>query len=148
LHPQRRHPGSANAGRGGAVPRRAERHRECRGRAPPGGRPMTLKAFQQRVRRQFGPGMEQATPQNIREFLDEMQQELATTPIGGRYELAETAVSYEAIQRSFFSDILEAPRDQALSQLWMLGLEFAFADLRDILEEEVSPLFSPWEEPL
>ena len=39
-------------------------------------------------------------------------------------------------------------RDQALIQLWMLGLEFAFADLRDTIEEEISPLFNAWEEPL
>ena len=63
-------------------------------------------------------------------------------------ELNETAVSYEAVLRSFFSEILEAPPDQALIQLWMLGLELAFADLRDTIEEEISPLFSPWEEPL
>jgi len=109
---------------------------------------MTLEAFQQRVRQQFGAGMEQATPQNIREFLDEMQQELADTPVSGRYELTETAVSYEAILRSFFSEILDAPRDEALIQLWMLGLEFAFAGLRDTIEEEISPLFTPWDEPL
>ena len=109
---------------------------------------MTLEAFQQRVREQFGAGMGRATPQNIREFLDEMQQELDTIPPGSSYELNETAVSYEAILRSFFSEILEAPRDQALIQLWMLGLELAFADLRDTIEEEISPLFSPWEEPL
>src|SRR5438876_407777 len=113
-----------------------------------GGRPMKLETFQQRVREQFGAGMDRATPQNIREFLDQVHQELDTTPAGSRYELTETAVTYEAILRSFFSEILEAPQDQALIQLWMLGLEFAFADLRDTIEEEISPLFTLWEEPL
>ena len=100
------------------------------------------------MREQFGPGMERATPQNVREFLDLMQQELDTTPAGGPYELGETATSYEAILRCFFSEILDAPRDQALIQLWMLGLELAFADLRDSIEEEISPLFRAWDEPL
>jgi hypothetical protein len=107
---------------------------------------VTLKEFQQRIRQQFGPSMEQATPQNVREFLDQMQEEMDSTPPGGPYELDETDTSYEAILRTFFSEILDAPRDQALIQLWMLGLELAFADLRDTIEEEISPLFRPWDE--
>jgi hypothetical protein len=109
---------------------------------------VTLDTFRQRVREHFGAGMERATPENIREFLDAMQQELAPPPAGGRYELNETADSYEAVLRSFFSEILDAPRDQALIQLWLHSLELAFTDLRDTIEEEISPLFSPWEEPL
>ena len=109
---------------------------------------MTFEAFRQRVREHFGPGMEQATPQNVREFLDQMQQELDTTPAGGPYELDETATTYEAVLRSFFSEILDAPRDQALIQLWMTGLELAFTDLKDSIEEEISPLFRAWDEPL
>jgi hypothetical protein len=108
---------------------------------------VTLAEFRRRVREQFGPGMERATPQNIREFLDEMQTELDATPPGGPYELSEPEGSYEAILRDFFSEILEAPRDQAVIQLWMLALELAFADLRDTIEEEISPLFRAWEEP-
>jgi len=107
---------------------------------------VTLEAFRRLVREQFGPDMERATPQNVREFLDRMQQELDTTPPGGPYELSEGETSYEAILRTFFSEILDAPRDQALIQLWMLGLELAFADLHDTIEEEISPLFRPWEE--
>lgn len=114
---------------------------------------MTLEQFRRRVREQFGPGMERATPENVREFLDRMQTELAPgaslSPPGGPYELseAETETSYEAILRSFFSGILDAPSDQAIIQLWLLALELAFADLRDTIEEEISPLFRPWEEP-
>ena len=107
---------------------------------------MTLEAFRRRVREQFGPDMERATPQNVREFLDQMQQELDTVPPSGPYELSETETSYEAILRTFFCEILDAPRDQALIQLWMLGLELAFTDLHDTIEEEISPLFRPWEE--
>jgi hypothetical protein len=108
---------------------------------------MTLDEFRERVRQQFGPNMERTTPQNVREFLDQMQQDLDETPPGGPFELAEGESSYEGILRTFFSEILAAPRDQAVIQLWMLALELAFADLRDTIEEEISPLFSPWEEP-
>ena len=108
---------------------------------------MNLDEFRERVRQQFGPGMERTTPQNVREFLDQMQQDLDETPPGGPFELAEGETSYEGILRTFFSEILAAPRDQAVIQLWMLALELAFADLRDTIEEEISPLFSPWEEP-
>ncbi len=107
---------------------------------------MNLEEFRERIRQQFGPGMERTTPQNVREFLDQMQQELDSGP-PGPYELDETETTYEAILRAFFSEILDAPPEQALIQLWMLGLELAFADLRDTIEEEISPLFSPWEEP-
>jgi hypothetical protein len=107
---------------------------------------VTLKEFRQRVRQQFGPGMERATPENVREFLDQMQAELAPHSPGGRLELNETETSYEAIIRSFFSEILDAPRDQAVIQLWLQALELAFADLRDTIEQEISPLFAPWEE--
>jgi hypothetical protein len=108
---------------------------------------VTLDEFRQRIRQQFGPGMERTTPLNVREFLDQMQQELDDAPPGGPFELAENESSYEAILRAFFSEILDAPPEQAVIQLWMLALELAFADLRDTIEEEISPLFSPWEEP-
>jgi hypothetical protein len=107
---------------------------------------VTLEEFQQRVRQQFGAGMERATPENVREFLDQMQQELDPQSPGSPLELDETETSYEAILRAFFSEILETPRDQAVIQLWLLSLELAFADLRDTIEQEISPLFSPWEE--
>jgi hypothetical protein len=107
---------------------------------------VTLEEFRERIRRQFGPSMSQATPQNVREFLDEMQEEMDSGRAGGIYELDESDTSYEAILRTFFSEILDAPPDQALIQLWMLGLELAFADLRDTIEEEISPLFRPWDE--
>jgi hypothetical protein len=90
--------------------------------------------------------MERATPENVREFLDRMNQELDTTPRGGPYELSETEISYEAIMRSFFFEILDAPSDQAVIQLWLHALELDFADLRDTIEEEISPLFRPWDE--
>jgi hypothetical protein len=107
---------------------------------------VTLDEFRQRVRQQFGPNMERATPENVREFLDQMQQELDPHAPGSPLDLDETETSYEAILRAFFSEILETPRDQAIIQLWLLSLELAFADLRDTIEQEISPLFSPWEE--
>jgi hypothetical protein len=108
---------------------------------------VTLDQFRQRVWEQFGADLERATPQNIREFLDQMQVEMDDLPPGGPYELSETDTSYEAILRTFFAEILEAPRDQAVIQLWLLALELAFADLRDTIEEEISPLFRPWDDP-
>jgi hypothetical protein len=108
---------------------------------------VTLEAFRQRIREQFGPGMERATPQNVREFLDRMQEELNSHPQGGPYSIAEPETSYEGILRTFFAEILDAPHDQAVIQLWLLGLELAFADLQDTIAEEISPLFRPWDEP-
>jgi hypothetical protein len=110
---------------------------------------VTVEEFRNRILQQFGAGMERATPENVREFLDQMQQELDPSPAGGPLDLSDIGpeTSYEAILRSFFTEVLDLPRDQAIIQLWLLGLELAFADLRDTIEEEISPLFSPWEEP-
>jgi hypothetical protein len=108
---------------------------------------VTLAEFRRRVREQFGPGMQQATPENVREFLDQMQLEMDPPPSSGRFTLDETETSYEAVFRSFFSEILDVPRDQAVIHLWLTALELAFADLRDTIEEEIAPLFAPWEEP-
>ncbi len=71
-----------------------------------------------------------------------------THPPGAPYELSETEpeTSYEGILRSFFTEILDASPDQAVIQLWLLALELAFADLRDTIEEEISPLFRAWDE--
>jgi len=41
--------------------------------------------------------MQRATPQNVREFLDDMQAEMDSAPPGGPYELSEPDGSYEAI---------------------------------------------------
>ncbi len=108
---------------------------------------MTLEEFRRRVREQFGPEMQRTTPQNVREFLDQMQEEMGSVPPGGTYELNESETSYEAILHAFFFEILDAPSEQAFIQLWMHGFELAFAGLRDTIEEEISPLFAPWDEP-
>ncbi len=115
---------------------------------------MTLPEFKQRVRTAFGPQMENATPANVREFLDVIARErwreekaarrgsfpgIADPPV----EIARTEpVSYEDILRHFFADTLTASHDDALIQLWLLALDLAYAGLEEQVEQELGPLFA------
>ncbi len=115
---------------------------------------MTLAEFKQRARDTFGPGMEHATPANVREFLDviardrwreEQAQRRSGQPSGEvpPLELSSDApLSYEDILRRFFADALAAPNEQALMQLWLLALDLAYAGLEEQAESEIGPLFA------
>ena len=110
---------------------------------------MTLEDFRKRVRATFGAQMQHATPANVREFLDtlardhwrEEKQALSVTA-QGRYVLPdERATSYEEVLRQFFSDVLDAPRDDALIQVWTLALELAYAGLEEQDARQIGGLF-------
>lgn len=115
---------------------------------------MTLPEFKQRVREAFGPQMENATPANVREFLDSIARERWREEKAARRaahpELLdppleiphEEAASYEDILRRFFADALAAPNEEALMQLWLLALDLAYAGLEEQAEYEIGPLFA------
>src|SRR4051812_4214473 len=99
------------------------------------------------VHAQFGPHMENATPSNVREFLDKLQTQWPSAKSNGRFIIDEPALSYEEILRDFFARVLELPEEQAVVSLWTLALELAFADLHDVLEDRFGALFRGIEEP-
>jgi hypothetical protein len=103
---------------------------------------MNLEQFKKLVRREFGGNLEHMTPANVREFLDEFQRERRR---GGdhRFQLNETQTSYEAILRDFFRGVLELPPEEAVIPLWTLALDLAFADLREVIADQVAGLFGP-----
>ena len=103
---------------------------------------MNLEQFKKLVRREFGSDLSNMTPANVREFLDEFQRERKRGG-DGRFRLNETQTSYEAILRDFFRGVLELPPEEAVIPLWTLALDLAFADLREVIADQVAGLFGP-----
>jgi hypothetical protein len=105
---------------------------------------MNLDDFRALVRRNFGSDLENMTPANVREFLDSFQRERRRR--GDRFHLNESQTSYEAILRDFFRTVLELPPEEAVIPLWTLALDLAYADLREVIADEVAGLFGPGDE--
>ena len=100
---------------------------------------MNLAQFRRMVRSNFGSDLENMTPANVREFLDRFQKEQKRG--GGRIHLNESVTSYEGILRDFFRQVLELPPEEAVIPLWTLALDLAYADLREVIADEVAGLF-------
>lgn len=106
---------------------------------------MKLEEFREEVHRQFGERLERATPANVQDFLVHMQARLAGTEGRGQtVELNETAHSYDQIMTEFFARVLSVSPEQmeeALMQLWLVGLELHYARLEEQYADKFAPLF-------
>ncbi|CUU35548.1 hypothetical protein DCOP10_114282 [Armatimonadetes bacterium DC] len=110
---------------------------------------MRLSEFRERVRQHFGENLRNATPENVREFLDQLQKEAYENArdATGCYEMmTETARSYEEIIQDFFARVLELPPEEAVMLLWTVGLELAYAAIEHQYAAELDPLFRTLEE--
>ncbi|MFN3691026.1 MAG: hypothetical protein ACK4UU_08900, partial [Fimbriimonadales bacterium] len=89
-----------------------------------------LEEFRRRVEAEFGPQLRNATPANVREFLDKLQQEAweSARRHSERYVMPEeNARSYEEVMKEFFMDVLELPAEKAVMLLWTLALDLTIA---------------------
>src|ERR1043165_5932600 len=102
---------------------------------------MTVDEFKTAVLREFGPHLEHATPANVREFLDKLQQDGLQKRPPERIELNESRTTYEGILKDFFARVLDFPRDQALILLWTLAFELSFSTLEYHLADQFETLF-------
>ena len=114
---------------------------------------MRLSDFKERVRAVFGPQLEHATPANVREFLDTIQQELWLEEKEGRVartgnpnpplELSpnDAVLTYESVIRQFFVRALHASDEHALLLLWMLALDLAYSGIEEMQAESLNRLF-------
>ncbi len=102
---------------------------------------MKLNEFKRVVTSEFGDGLKHATPANVREFLDRMQQEVFQNRITDRIVLDEPANTYEEVIKDFFTRILDAPRDEAVVALWTLALDLSFAAIEYQYAERFANLF-------
>lgn len=111
---------------------------------------MRLDEFKQRVEAEFGPRLQNATPANVREFLDRLQQEAwdRQRRHAERYEMpVENARTYEEVMKEFFVDVLELPAEKAVMLLWTLALDLTFAAIEHQYSEVLDPLFRTAESP-
>ncbi len=105
---------------------------------------MRLSELKRLAEQEFGPNLEYATPANVREFLERLQQEALqqSRASQSRYEMpVEHARSFEEIIRDFFARTLEMPEEEAAPLLWLVALELAYAAIELHYSEQLDPLF-------
>jgi len=93
---------------------------------------------------EFGPNLENATPANVREFLERLQQEAFQQARSSqtRFEMpVEQARTFEEVIRDFFARTLEMPPEDAAPLLWLVALELAYAAIELHYSEQLDPLF-------
>jgi hypothetical protein len=118
------------------------------GRSEFDGESKKLDAFRLAVRKQFGRGLEKATPANVREFMDRYQEEMFQQQPGEcRFELAETKTTYEEILKDFFAKVLDRPSDEALIMLWTLAFDLSFFNIEQHAAQRLHSLFGENQEP-
>ena len=108
---------------------------------------MNREEFRLRVQKTFGEDLHRASPASVRDFLDALSEESHARPASGRFEIEETAKSYEEVMRTFFARVLEQPCDQAIFQLWIVALELSYALIESQDAERLGTLFRGLEEP-
>lgn len=96
--------------------------------------------------KEFGAGLEHATPANVRDFLDRMQLGPIVPGVKGRIVLEESASTYEEIIKEFFVRVLEMPRDEAVILLWLLAFDLTFSAIELQHEDTLKSLFKELEE--
>jgi hypothetical protein len=100
-----------------------------------------LKHFRDAVQREFGRNLEKATPANVRDFMDNYQEDLFQAPPRGRLELNETKTTYEEILKDFFARVLDRPSEEALIMLWLMAFEMSFFTIEQHVSDRFQALF-------
>ena len=117
---------------------------------------MRLDEFKDRVRRTFGDDLHRASPATVRDFLDQLHVEAdaarmpPTTGSGKndhRFEIDESAKSYEEVMRTFFARVLDLPEDEAVTMLWAVAFDLAYAIIESHDADRIGHLFRGLEEP-
>jgi hypothetical protein len=111
---------------------------------------MRVEDFQNKLRTALGSSLENATPANVREFVDQTNKEiwrethpLPSSAAGGRIDIRSTPlVSYEAVIQNYFARALSMDRDQSLIQLWLLALDLAYSGIEELHAEKLNRLFN------
>jgi hypothetical protein len=93
------------------------------------------------VKAEFGRGLKNATPANVREFLDRVHEDVFIDRLPERIVIDEPATTYEEVIKDFFAKILDAPQDEAIVALWALALDLSFAAIEYQYSERFATLF-------
>lgn len=102
---------------------------------------MKIEEFRKLVREEFGVRLEHATPANVREFLDKIDEGVLPNSFAERIVIDEPCNSYEEVIRDFFSHVLEMPTEEAIVALWTLSLYLAFSAIESQYADRFAPLF-------
>jgi hypothetical protein len=102
---------------------------------------LRLDEFRKAIKREFGENLENATPANVREFLDRVHEDVFHGQLRAPIELKETKTTYEEILRDFFARVLDFPRDEALIMLWTMAFDLSFSTLELHLADRFETLF-------
>jgi hypothetical protein len=100
-----------------------------------------LAAFRRRVQQEFGRNLEKATPANVRDFMDNYQEDMMPDNVRGRIELNESKTTYEEILKDFFARILDRPTEEALILLWLMAFEMSFYTIEQHVSDRFQTLF-------
>ncbi len=100
-----------------------------------------IERFRALVQQEFGRNLEKATPANVREFLEQYQQEFLYRNTDGPLELNEPKNTYEEILKDFFLRVLDRPSEEAMILLWLMAFELSFYAIEQHLSEKFQPLF-------
>jgi hypothetical protein len=102
-----------------------------------------IEEFRQLVFREFGNDLDNATPANVREFLDRMnlgrfKAQQAHNP---RVVLNDPGRNYEEIVKDTFAKILKLPAEEAVPLLWLIAFELSFSVIEYQYAEALERLF-------
>lgn len=100
-----------------------------------------IEEFRSAIRREFGRNLEHATPANVRDFLDRLQEEVHLERPRARLVLNESKTTYEEILKDFFDRVLDFPKDEALILLWTMAFDLSFSALEHHLADRFDTLF-------
>jgi len=108
-----------------------------------------LKEFRALVFREFGMDLNNATPANVREFIDRMnlsefRQQRASDPL---VVLNDPSRTYEEIVKDTFAKILKLPAEEAVPLLWSIAFELSFSVIEFQYEEALQRLFQGLDSP-
>ncbi len=101
-----------------------------------------LQKFREAVQREFGRNLEKATPANVRDFMNNYQEDMFQNPPYARLELNETKNTYEEILKDFFSRVLERPSEDAMIMLWLMAFEMSFFTIEQHVSERLQNMFN------
>lgn len=102
---------------------------------------MRLHEFRKLVKQEFGDNLKHATPANVREFLDRIENEVIADKVTNRIVIDEPCTSYEEVIKDFFSQMLELPPEEAMVGLWTLALDLAFYSIESQYADRFASLF-------
>lgn len=107
---------------------------------------MNRDEFRRLVFEEFGSDLRHATPANIRDFLNRLQQMQLPDNPSRQFVLNERSTTLESIMKDFFARVFDMPQEEAFILLWTLGFELAFGMVEDHAAAHFASLFQGMED--